>query len=469
MKKLITTFLAIGMISAGISAQTITQDQDKAKLEKDSKKVNRETAAASSLYIISAKAGAVNFVSGKVAVERGNSKSGYLVKGDSLQNGEKLNTGSDGKAEILLNPGSFVRLAENTNFNFDSTELDNLQVSLNSGSAIFEVIADDDFIVTVKTPKSKYDLIKSGIYRIDALSDGTGKISVWKGKAAYGNAKNETVKGGQTTAIVNGQLTVQKFDRDNKGEFEAWSKDRSKELAKINDRLQNRTMNLSLLSAFNRDPSGWGNSSGYGYWVLDPLSRSYCFLPFQTGYRSPYGFGFNRFMWGYQAPWYIYQRNPNIYNQNPSNVNNGAGNPNPNPNNGNNQNVGGGNRPNRPERPNVGDRPDRPNRGEGRPWGGRNRPDGEGRPNWGGNRPNRGEGRPNWGGNRPPREGMNRPPIGMGDSPSMNRPPMSNPSISNPPMSRPPMNASPVGPVRNETLNPSDGRVRQIERPIDQK
>lgn len=450
MKNLITTFLTVALISVGISAQTTTQN------EKSIKKNDRETVAASSLYIISARAGAVNFVSGKVAVERGNAKNGYLVKGDNLENGEKINTGSDGKAEILLNPGSYVRLAENTNFNFDSTELDNLQVNLNSGSAMFEIITDDDFTITVKTPKSKFDLIKSGIYRIDALSDGTGKISVWKGKAKYGVAKNETIKGGQTTAIVNGQISIQKFDRDNKGEFEAWSKDRSKELAKINDRLQNRAMNLSLISAFNRDPWGWGNSSGYGYWVLDPFSRSYCFLPFQGGYRSPYGYGFNRYMWGYQAPWYIYERNPNIYNQTQNNVNNGVRNPNPS--NGNNQNVSGS-RPNRPERPNLGG--DRPSRGEGRPNYGRNRPYGEGRPNFDGNRPNRGEGRPNFGGNRPPREGMNRSPSGMGERPSMSRPPMSDPSMSRPPMSRQPM--------RDRSVNSAPSPPTRIERNIDNK
>lgn len=331
MKNLITAFLVVGLISIGFIEQSPAQDS------KANKKENRDAAAASSLYIISAKAGAVNFVSGKVAVDRKNAKSGYLVKGDNIDKGEKVRTGGEGKAEILLNPGSYVRLSENTDFKFDSTSLDDLQVSLNSGSAIFEVITDNDFNVVVKTPKSSYRLVKSGIYRVDALSDGSGKVSVWKGKATFGEGKNAVVKGGQTTAIINGQVSVEKFDRHNKGEFELWSKDRAKEIAKVNAKLQQRTMSRSLISSFSQN--GWGNTNRLGLWVFDPFSRGFCFLPFGYGWSSPYGFGFNQTIWDYRLPNAIYNNvNPNWNNirnqqQNQNNnfppPNNGNANPRP--------------------------------------------------------------------------------------------------------------------------------------------
>jgi FecR protein len=302
MKKLVTTFLAVGLIGAGFAGQSVAQTV------KQDKRENREAAAASSLYVISAKAGAVNFVSGKVAIDRRNAKSGYLVKGDTVEKGERVRTGGDGKAEILLNPGSYVRLSENANFRFNSTSLDDLQIALTSGSAIFEIITDDDFNVAVNTPKSSYQLIKSGVYRVDALSDGTGKISVWKGKAKYGTGKDNVVKGGQTTAIVNGQISVQKFDRDNKGEFEVWSKDRAKEIARVNAKLQQKAMSRSLISSYAQGGfNSWRSSGRFGLWVFDPLSSGFCFLPFGNGWSSPYGFGFNRSIWNYNLP-------PQIYN-----------------------------------------------------------------------------------------------------------------------------------------------------------
>src|SRR5688572_13626650 len=105
---------------------------------------DRVVSAAGDTYVISAKAGGINFVEGKVSIARKDGKSSYLIKDDKLEIGDKVTTGTDGKAEILLNPGSFVRLGTNTGFEFITTDLDNLKLKLSSGSAIFEVYADDE-------------------------------------------------------------------------------------------------------------------------------------------------------------------------------------------------------------------------------------------------------------------------------------------------------------------------------------
>lgn len=313
MKKITAAFLTFGLIGFACVSPLSAQ-------KKDDKKENREAAAASSLYVISAKAGAVNYVSGKVSFNKKNGKKGNLAKGDILESSDRVKTGLEGKAEILLNPGSYLRLAENSDFKFDSASLDNLQVSLISGSAIFEVITDGKFEIAVNTPKSNYKLVKSGIYRVDALADGAGKMTVWKGRAVYGQGKKDYVKGGQTTAILNGQTTVQKFDKDSRGDFELWSRDRAKEIAAANAKLQQRAMSRSLLSSFSQDPWGnaWSRSNRFGLWVFDPLSRGHCFLPFGYGWSSPYGYGFNRSIWDYRLPNQVY----NSINPNWNNINN---------------------------------------------------------------------------------------------------------------------------------------------------
>lgn len=333
MKRLFTVF-AVSVLAVLVFSTDSMAQREKA------------ATAASSIYVISAKAGAVNYTSGKVLVEKQNAKSGYLVKGDDLDAGDKVKTDSTSKAEILLNPGSYVRLSENAVFEFKDTSLDNIQVKLSAGSAIFEVMADNNFQVAVGTPKIAFYLVKSGIYRVDVGSDGIGKISVWKGKAQLNN--NTVIKAGQTTAIVNGQLTVAKFDRDNKGEFETWSKDRAKEIAKINARLVRKEMNRSLINGFNQNLFGTGLRNAYGFWVMDGISRSYCFLPFGYGWSSPYGFGFDSSIWSYNVPMYTLARiNPivaNVSNQityNQQQQNNNASNPFP----ASQQNSGGGYNP----------------------------------------------------------------------------------------------------------------------------
>lgn len=269
---------------------------------------SRVLSAAGDMYVISAKGGGVNFVEGKVSIARKQGKSGYLLKGDSIEINDKVSTGASGKAEILLNPGSYLRLAENSTFEFVSTELENLQIKLNSGSAIFEVFADDEFRVAIDTPKTNFFLIQSGIYRIDILPDGSEKIEVWKGRAQIGQAENNIIKGGKFAVIKNGQPQIEKFDRDEKDDFEVWSKARAKELAKINSKLERQTVKTSLINSFNQ--RGWNLYDSFGVWVYNSFYGSHCFLPFGYGWRSPYGFGFGYNFNDYRLPWYIYNQPP---------------------------------------------------------------------------------------------------------------------------------------------------------------
>ncbi|MGI8468080.1 MAG: FecR domain-containing protein [Pyrinomonadaceae bacterium] len=274
----------------------------------------KTSTAVSDMYIISAKAGAVNLISGSVAVARQNGKNDYLLKGDALETGDKVSTGIDGKAEILLNPGSFVRLAENSEFKFVTTSLDDLAVQINRGTAIFEVLADKEFRVAVNTPKARFYIIKSGVYRVDVMSDGTANLEVWKGKAQIGDRSATIVKGGKSIILGDGQqvAAVEKFDRKNKDAFEIWSKDRAKDLAKINAKLRDRELNNALVSSFSQNR--WGGYNSYGLWIRDPFSQSYCFLPFGYNWSSPYGYGFNRSIWNYQMSNNIVVNNVNSTN-----------------------------------------------------------------------------------------------------------------------------------------------------------
>lgn len=268
-------------------------------------------AAAGDKYVISAKAGGVNFVSGAVGIVRTEGKSGVLLKGDKLEIGDRVSTGVDGKAEILLNPGSYLRLGPSSAFEFKTTSLDDLQIRLDSGSAMFEVFATEDFVVTVNTPKTKVTLIDSGIYRVDVDSDGGGKVAVWKGKAQLGDDAEAIVKSGREGSVTSGQVVVAKFDRDDKDELELWSKDRAKDLAKISGKLQRDTMRTALMQSFLGRQ--WNMYSSFGLWVYDPFRRSHCFLPFGWGWGSPYGYGFGSSIWYYNLP-------PAVFNPPPGGV-----------------------------------------------------------------------------------------------------------------------------------------------------
>jgi hypothetical protein len=259
---------------------------------------------ASSQYVVSAKAGGVNFVEGSVSVTRLTGVTTRVVEGDQIDVGDRVRTGPDGKAEVLLSPGSYLRLGPDSTFDFGSIDLENLKIDLLSGSAVLEVLASDDFRVLVRTPQSRLNLDYSGVYRVDVMNDGSAKLSVFKGRAHVGPRENEEIKAGRFAALLKTGISVAKFDRDTDDPLDIWSKGRAKELTKLNAKLQGRTLRDTLLTSFNR--RGWGLGNSFGLWVFDPSYRGWLFLPFGYGWTSPYGWDYGFDLWQCRMPWYVW-------------------------------------------------------------------------------------------------------------------------------------------------------------------
>lgn len=252
-------------------------------------------------WVITAKAGGVNYVQGAVNITRQQGKNGLLLKGDAVDVGDRVSTGADGRTEILLNPGSYLRVAEDSSFEFKTTQLEDLEILVTRGSVMLEVFADNDFKVAVSTPKNQYDLVESGVYRVDVAADGNARIEVWKGKAEVGDA---VLKGGKAASGLDGQVAVAKFDRDDRDSFETWSRDRAKELAKATNTLKDKTLRTSLMRSFLG--GRWNMYNSFGLWVYDASFGRYCFLPFGYGWSSPYGYGFGANIGWYGLPRVIY-------------------------------------------------------------------------------------------------------------------------------------------------------------------
>ena len=295
----IKLFNVLSLVAIGLLAFAAVSAQD-----------TRLAAAAGDKYVISAKAGGVNYTEGRVVIARHEGKSGQLLKGDDIQIGDTVATGTDGRLEILLNPGSYMRVDRETEFSFISTALDDLKLKLNSGSAIFEVIADDDFKVSVQTPKTLVDLTRSGVYRIDVTADGGAKVSVTKGAAFVGNEKAQ-VKAGRFATLGNGAVEVAKFDRDERDSLDTWSRDRAKELTKVNAGLQRSVLRNSLLNSFSQNR--WNMYDSFGLWIFDPFRTYWCFMPFGYGWGSPYGYGYGYDFWRIGMPQWIYYAPPPVY------------------------------------------------------------------------------------------------------------------------------------------------------------
>jgi hypothetical protein len=267
--------------------------------------------------IISAKAGAVNTVAGRVMVTRQGQEPQLLSSSDDLASKDVVTTGNTSNAEILLNPGSYLRLADNSEFQFEDISLDHLNLRLTKGSAIVEAtgVADMDLGIKIATPNATFTIIRSGIYRVN-VEQGASELSVYKGRASYGSNATEVLKGGNSVRLSNGVEELGKVPKE-KDAFELWSKQRAQLLAKANERLSQRMLN-GYLTTHGWDSWLWGPRS-FGLWTFSSLSGCYTFLPFYYGWSSPYGHYYGSYYWrgGY------YGNNPNpiiVNNQGPSPV-----------------------------------------------------------------------------------------------------------------------------------------------------
>ena len=244
-------------------------------------------------YVISAKAGGINQVTGDVTVRREGSKSERrLMSSDDLESGDVVSTGVDGRVEVLLNPGSYMRVGANAEFELTDASLDSLLVNLRKGDAIVEVASADDIQVAINivTPQSNVLITKGGIYRFNVLPGETTEIFVRKGRLLLGKGVENRVKGGQKVVIRQGRSEVAKFDKKEQDTLDEWSKERAQTLARANAHLQTR----SLYAAF-RSLGSWDiYSAAYsGAWVYNPSYNSYCFFPMgRRSWSSPYGYGY---------------------------------------------------------------------------------------------------------------------------------------------------------------------------------
>ncbi len=245
-------------------------------------------------YVISAKAGVVNLVEGDARVVHplpfANSE--MLISGDELQSGDTVSTGTSGRAEILLNPGCYLRLGEQSEFVFLFDKFKSDRLKLLRGSAVLEASAVEGSVF-VETPNARFEIARDGLYRFNVGPDGRAEVAVHKGRVMVGGT---TIKQGKRAVVEGSTAAIAKLDKHDVDLLDGWSKDRSKTLVAANSRLSNVGMSRTLGMSFIRNT-----------WIYDPFCRCYTFLPFAGGFVSPYGWDysvFNPYGYYYSRPQY---------------------------------------------------------------------------------------------------------------------------------------------------------------------
>ena len=289
MRKALSALAATSFVAALVLALPLTSNSQ-----------NREK------FVISAKAGGVNAVTGRASMRsHGNTEWQQLTIKEDLEAGDTVKTGLDGRVEMLLNPGSYLRVGENSEFELADNSLENLEVRLVRGTAIVEVTGadDDELFIGITTPHTRMSIIRRGLYRVSVVPGDTTELIVRKGRVMLEDTHTK-VKGGNKVVFSGSSFSVARLenaDKKNWDALERWSKDRAETLAKANSKLSGRTLSTFVASAWNNWAfSGEWSSHSLGVWLFSPSLGCYTLFPFGYGWQSPYGPSYGRFYnWDY--------------------------------------------------------------------------------------------------------------------------------------------------------------------------
>jgi hypothetical protein len=219
---------------------------------------------ASTQFLVSTKAGLINYVQGSANVKTAT----------SVKPGRIIGTGPDGAVEVLLNPGSYLRLADNTNVVLEKVELYDIAVRVISGSALIEANGfTKDLPLSVTTGDLRMEIIKDGIYLFT-----NGKAVVVEGKIR--DAKNGLIYGKGYQISDDQGYRAQKVQTFTTA-LELWSKKRDAEIA---------AANISVAKSLSRT-AGLPVGSFQDVWYWYPDFGSFIYLP-GGRYRSPYGYSY---------------------------------------------------------------------------------------------------------------------------------------------------------------------------------
>lgn len=246
---------------------------------------------AGSLYaqsVISAHSGMIHYTEGEVLLA-GKPVEASATNFPAIPENQELKTG-EGRAEILLTPGVFLRLSEESAVRMISNRLSNARLEILAGSAVVES-ADlmKENSVTIHLRGSEVEIRRNGIYRFDFDPP---QLRVFSGEAGVTtNGEVRVIKEGKLLAFDG--MTIAKFDNKVGDALNRWSRRRAEYIA---------LANISAAKSLSDSGRSWGR----GGWLLNPYFGMYTFIPYSGAYWSPYGYRF----WSPGTVYMVYQPRP---------------------------------------------------------------------------------------------------------------------------------------------------------------
>jgi hypothetical protein len=221
--------------------------------------------------------GTVNYVEGQVSID-GNplnsSQNGYV----QVQPNQSLMT-ANGKAEMLLSPGVFVRAGSNSEIRLVSAGLVNPTIEVVHGQAMVEVDQKlKDAHIDVLERGATASILKYGLYRFDSDN---ARVEVLDGQVQVTEDGKTKEFGRGREVYINGQpLKTVGFNTKAEDDLYQWSSVRSGYLAEAN------------MATAQSVYMGYGPYWGGPGWYWSPYFTAWSWLPGDGFFYSPFGYPF---------------------------------------------------------------------------------------------------------------------------------------------------------------------------------
>ncbi len=229
----------------------------------------------------------LNYVEGQVTLA-GRALNNKSVGSVVMQQGDVLHTGQ-GRAEVLLTPGVFLRVGRQSAVRMVSPDIVQTQVELLQGKAGLEVdqlFEQNDLEVMDGGVTTR--LLKTGFYEFEA---GHPTVLVFSGKAQVEQTAGKPITVKQHHMLLldaSTRLHPRGFNtKDAEDGLFRWSSLRSRYLAQ-----ENRSIAQEYA-----DESGFGPG-----WYWDPYGLGYTYIGMDPFY-SPFGWGYYNPWWGWGGGW----------------------------------------------------------------------------------------------------------------------------------------------------------------------
>lgn len=240
-------------------------------------------AGAGAQSVISAHSGVIHYVEGDVTID-GTAVHPKFAEFPDVKSGQLLAT-EEGRAEVLLTPGVFMRVTENSSVRMLSNALADTRLEVISGSVLVEVgeLLEHNAIA-FDVAGAHMTLAKKGLYRIDASP---ARLRVFDGQALVTvGSEGLSAKKGHQIDLETAKLVDARFDIKDTDAFYRWSARRSEYVAAANVVSARVASNSDYGSGFASGPAGWSWNPYFGMYTFLPRSGVY-FSPFGSAFYSP--------------------------------------------------------------------------------------------------------------------------------------------------------------------------------------